>query len=132
VVQENALEAVAKVSRIVLSLISPATLPAMHSAVPQPLPPSVSAHLLTISMHQQFPTRFSMQDLAAGGSLGVSATASVVVVTDTTVWKWHGRRFERALQNQGVKALVKALPPGEHTKSRAYKEIVEDWMLENR
>ncbi len=55
------------------------------------------------------------------------------MVTDTNVWRWHGARLLRALAAAAVPApLVRVLPPGEHTKTRAYKEQVEDWMLENR
>jgi hypothetical protein len=62
----------------------------------------------------------------------VSASASVVVLTDANVWRWHGARFSRALAAAGVAPLVKVLAPGEATKARAVKEEVEDWMLENR
>ncbi len=61
------------------------------------------------------------------------ASTAVVVITDTNVWRWHGARLLRALAAAAVPTpLVKILPPGEHTKTRAFKEQVEDWMLENK
>lgn len=73
-----------------------------------------------------------LQDIAEGGSLAVSASASVVVITDKNVWRWHGFHLTSAFSAAGIKPLIKILPPGEHTKSRATKESIEDWMLENR
>ncbi len=74
-----------------------------------------------------------MQDLAPGGSLNVSSTASIVVITDSTIWRLWGRRFVDAVEGKGKrKLLVKILPPGEGTKTRAVKEDVENFMLDNR
>ncbi len=55
-----------------------------------------------------------------------------MVVTDKNVWRWHGARLAAALAAARVQPLVRVLQPGEHTKTRASKEEIEDWMLENR
>ena len=72
------------------------------------------------------------RDVSPGGALGFTASTSVVVLSDTTVWRHHGARFLAALQACGARPLVKLLPPGEGAKCRAEKEAVEDWMLAQR
>ena len=66
-------------------------------------------------------------------SLGLTASSSVVVVTDANVWRWHGHKLEAAFAAAGLaQPLVKVLQPGEGSKSRAVKADIEDWMLANR
>ena len=70
-------------------------------------------------------------DIAPGGRLGFTRGTTVVVVTDTTVWRLHGARLSDALSRAGVPMplLVRQLPPGEGAKSREEKAAIEDWML---
>jgi 3-dehydroquinate synthetase len=72
------------------------------------------------------------QDLAAWRGLPKSST--IVLVTDANVWRWHGRATLAAFAVAGVTPapLVKVLPPGEPSKTRATKEAIEDWMLANK
>ena len=70
----------------------------------------------------------SLQDLAHG--LVAPASSTVVVITDSNVWKWHGAYFTAAFRSAGnPDPLVFVLPPGEGSKSRSTKDAIEDWML---
>jgi 3-dehydroquinate synthetase len=58
---------------------------------------------------------------------------SIVVITDSNVWHWHGARFLASFTAAGAPPLlIHVLPPGETAKTRATKEVIEDWMLTNR
>lgn len=48
------------------------------------------------------------------------------------MWRWHGHAFEAAFAAAGVDFIVRVLAPGEQAKTRATKEAIEDWMLENK
>jgi 3-dehydroquinate synthetase len=58
---------------------------------------------------------------------------SIVVITDSNVWRWHGARLLASFTAAGAPPLlIHVLPPGEAAKTRATKEMIEDWMLTNR
>ena len=72
-------------------------------------------------------------DLAPGGPLRCTPATSLVILSDTNVWRHHGPRLLAALAAARLPPpLLKLLPPGEAAKSRAVKEGVEDWMLAQR
>lgn len=70
------------------------------------------------------------QDIAAGA---LPRASSLVVVTDANVWRCHGDRFRAAFTTAGVAPapLVHVLQPGEASKVRESKAVIEDWMLAN-
>jgi 3-dehydroquinate synthetase len=64
----------------------------------------------------------------------VSVTSKFVVITDTHVHKLYYPLLHQALLDAKVlqdKIFVYTIPIGEHSKSRAQKEAIEDWMLDH-
>ncbi|KAL6059567.1 3-dehydroquinate dehydratase (3-dehydroquinase) [Balamuthia mandrillaris] len=60
----------------------------------------------------------------------VPKASKFVIVTDENVARLHGERLQRAfVEVMGVPPLVKVIPAGENTKTRAMKEEIENWML---
>ena len=74
--------------------------------------------------------RSCLQDIAAGA---LPRASTLVVVTDANVWRCHGARFRAAFTTAGVAMapLVHVLQPGEASKVRESKAVIEDWMLAN-
>ncbi|KAK9456610.1 EPSP synthase-domain-containing protein [Dipodascopsis uninucleata] len=65
-------------------------------------------------------------------------SSTYVLVTDTNIGKLHVKSFEeefrRGLERSKTpfRFLSYMVPPGESSKSRETKALIEDWMLENR
>lgn len=99
------------------------SLASLPPAIPTPHTP------LTASPHSP---SLPPQDLA--GWVGLPRSSTIVVVSDETVWRWHGAPFLAACAAVDVRPtpIVTLVPPGEGSKSRATKERIEDWMLQQR
>ena len=74
---------------------------------------------------------------AVGGIGGLPRWGSLVVVSDESVFFWHGASLLSALAaaapvDWSGSVLVLLLPPGEVSKTRAAKAAIEDAMLEHR
>ena len=52
-----------------------------------------------------------------------------LVVTDTHVWPLHGERLQRALQSVGWEPQVRAVDPGEESKSTQTLDDLYEWAL---
>lgn len=55
-----------------------------------------------------------------------------VIISDENVWGFHGEQMKKVCASYGLSFQVKVLPAGEQTKSRTYKNEVEDWMADHR
>lgn len=52
-----------------------------------------------------------------------------VIISDSNVAPLYASTLQKSFKslNSGLRVMLKVLPPGEHTKSRACKAEVEDW-----
>jgi len=57
--------------------------------------------------------------------------STVAVITDETVDKLYGGPLRRGLRQAGVRATVRAVPPGELSKSLAQASRLWDWLAES-
>lgn len=68
------------------------------------------------------------RDLAS--RLAAAAAGSrLFLVTDRNVFRLHGRALGRALARGGVDVRTIVLPPGERTKSRRHRDLLEDRII---
>ena len=69
----------------------------------------------------------SLEELLARVT-GTIGDARVAVITDETVDSLYGTDLVRGLRGGGREVLKHALPAGEATKSRAYADVLWDWL----
>lgn len=55
-----------------------------------------------------------------------------VLLTDSNVFKFHGQKLLDAFQLHNIPFIYKILPPGEASKCRETKSMVEEWMLKQQ
>lgn len=53
-----------------------------------------------------------------------------MLITDTTVNRLHGDVLRASFAEQGLPLPTYAIEPGEATKNRVVKGLIEDWMVQ--